>query len=117
MNKYLKTALYWFLVSLILIAIWIWTSGCSREEPITEPEQFQVCLTVIVTKGSEIRQKYDANGIAIRMKSGENQILISGYKRDGAIHFDRLETLGHEVVHILNWEYSGRIADPDSDNY
>ena len=117
MNKYLNTALYWFLIALMLIAIWIWTSGCALSSPIIKSESFPICLKITITDLSEIEEKYGATGMAFLMRSNESEILVSGHYYQGKLVFDRPATLGHEIIHILNWEYPELIADPDSDNY
>jgi len=96
-----------FLVLIILLAFCF---SCTQRMP--KPETFPICLKVTVSDLSGIRQGY--NGMAFLMKSGQSEVLVSGYLKKGLIYFDKLDVLGHEVVHVLNWEYPELITDPDT---
>lgn len=78
-----------------------------------EEKSFVITVTVRVTDLAEIKNKYNATGMAFLMRSGESEVLVSGYWYQGKLVFDRPETLGHEIIHILNWEYPDIITNPD----
>jgi len=105
-KQYLKIAIIRFVIA----AIGIYLMGCAASIPKRISVKIPAITVTFCPFGdAALPSPYAAK--VVKFSDGTHIIYVFGGLEDGKI-ITPFEFLGHELMHILNWE-DGRIANPD----